>query len=191
MPIMFTGSKILFTDGGAVAMDENCCCTETPNPCDPYPSIVVSVTGASGSVSWCGVTWNFPGDSGKQYTVCPTQYEKGTSTGGSTVNWRHRWFNGNGIGLELFRRYLSYHGDSTFYTNLNFLNLPGITAKDIFAKSWQTNQSTAVTIDSTFDLGLISGEPLPQKTNYTITNAWFGSYDDGTYTYTWSRGSGW
>lgn len=209
MPIMFYNGKILFTDSGAVAMDPACCCTATTTTgliCagGTEPSIVLTITAPDGDlpISWCGKTWvkstETPGVdeaySGQPQEVCPVFYTKGVTSGSLTVNHIHRWANNNGVGLEMFRRYLSYYSSfSAFFTNVNFLALAGLgaTVKDVFAKSWQTTYATATVIDSTFNIGLISAEPLPQKTAYTLTNGFFGSYTTGNVTYAWAMGTNW
>lgn len=52
------------------------------NPCAPDPEMLLTVTGAAGTITWCGETWVLPGDSGVEKSVCPTTYgkQRGTNT---------------------------------------------------------------------------------------------------------------
>jgi len=112
----------LFTNGAGALLLNNtgqvatscCCATTTVNPCapDPYnpllpsPSIVVSVTGGSGTIDWCGKTWNLPSDNGVQQRVCPDFYILDINWNTSRGIYRETWVNlvTNYNKLSLIRR---------------------------------------------------------------------------------------
>ena len=50
-----------------------------PNPCVDEPEMLLTVTGTTGQVTWCGETWNLPTDSGVEKSVCPTEYVYATT----------------------------------------------------------------------------------------------------------------
>lgn len=76
-----TGAKIL-TEGNAIATAEACCCNQTPSTCpNSYPEILLTVTGTTGTISWGGLTWTLPAESGVEKISCPTCYHKGKQNG--------------------------------------------------------------------------------------------------------------
>lgn len=102
--------------GKPVAIVANPDCGAAPNPCDPDPEMLLTVTGASGTINWCGQTWNLPADSGVEKSVCPTSYSKGRFTvvyptipipGYKFWDAYHFWEYGIGGNSELWLR-LSY-----------------------------------------------------------------------------------
>jgi len=183
---IFSNGAGQILSNGALEVAASCCCaTTTVNPCAPDPSIVVSVTGGSGTINWCGETWNLPGDSGVEKTVCPTFYAQYTysTTIFHTVNARHQW---NNAGLQLQR---IYHKNYPAFSNSgsNVLVMQGLN-DTVF---WYGSNMTGNFVIAN-SLGLITISP-PGATlgAYLITNDFFGSHVISGVTYSWSRGQGW
>lgn len=159
------------------------------------PSMVLTVEGASGTISWCGETWNLPGDSGLQKEVCPSLYQF-VSTGGLYIsNWEKRITAKDG--LRLSAQFYSAFGTQEFRKvfwadqgagGLSFgpyTGSPPTFTVDIFS-------NTGGFTFSTFGLGLLSAPvQRPTKYNFAINNAQFGSYTYNSITYTWARGTNW
>ena len=92
-----TGGDILKLTGGSI--QGACCCggggcgntgcftvTGAANlTATTCPSMKLRVTGTTGTISWCGETWNLPGDSGLCKEVCPEYYRRGKRS--STATW--------------------------------------------------------------------------------------------------------
>ena len=185
-------------------------CKEGPtNPCDPDPSILLTVTGASGSVNWCGRTWNLPGDSGMQQYACPGFYDKNKGTSASTITGtittvsykkfaKENWiFTGNS-GLNLARGYqftsLKYYSPYSTIVNKygnagNTLYLAPVSLGSRFTWQYSFGWLTGLTTASLG--GLISGESRPTYSDGYLTNSYFGSFTSGGITYAWAKGAGW
>jgi len=180
--VQFYNGKVLFVDG-KVAMDPACCCT-TSNPCDPNPEMLLTVSGSSGTINWCGETWNLPGDSGVQKSVCPTDYKPAgvTTTYESVDLYSHHWYYNSS--LKLLRRVGIYNGTLTF-NGKNSLVINSV--NDYFGFFYNTLNSSSV------NLGVFtSGKPAsPTYSDDAINSDFFQSYTTGGVTYTWQKGAGW
>lgn len=170
--------KIIASPAGytGIATDAACCCDA--NPCDPNPEILLTVTGASGTVNWCGEQWTLPGDSGLQKSLCPTNYGKGTYAGG----FRHYWKKAiTYTGLYLGR---FVHSGSWRHS---------IRIQDTAFRGQNFRTSTAGTTSLySYYLSLLStASPSPTISNYDIPNNFFGSTTISGITYAWARGQGW
>ena len=187
--------------------------SEPTNPCDPDPEMLLTVTGASGTINWCGQTWNLPGDSGVEKSVCPTTYTKEPSgTYGFSHNSyfkKHSWAYANPAwdpSLSLNRRLnmrWNATGDGTprWTQNNNVLKFDPKTG----ASYQRDHRKQTLWTSGTFfsptkapntqtlysDLSLILGVAFATLNNYTLTDEYFGSYNDGGIVYSWAKGLGW
>ena len=160
------------------------------------PEMLVTVTGAAGSINWLGETWNLPGDSGLEKTVCPTTYFliKGTAFTGTYYYARHRWRFGTGNELDLYIRYQVGLFGSNWYrlTNFNWLTVKN--SKDVRSFSGVA-PSRPVPPTFTFtgysNINNILGVGPPYYDTYTLTNEFFGSHTISGITYSWAKGAGW
>jgi hypothetical protein len=161
----------------------------------------LQVTGSSGTINWCGKTWNLPGDSGLVQEVCPTFYRKGhvlygpanPSTGYKREIWQYGGYTGE---LSLRRA----HGVQTsgFYVSWRHrLFLKGGN-RDFF--HWRGYGSVRFPTPSPSytdlytDMGIITPNSPARGTWYDthyITDNYFGSHTTGGITYTWSKGTNW
>jgi hypothetical protein len=151
--------------------------TPTPlvNPCDPDPEVLLTVTGSSGTVSWCGETWNLPGDSGVQKSVCPTAYTLQT-TGTPYERWYYNTSQ-NSLGLYRKNSYAAY-----FRHQVKFR--PG--SGGAYAFDFRSKSSNSLNLNV-----LTTGSPTPTASDYRIADTFFGSYTASSITYAWARGLGW
>jgi len=81
-------------DGFMALPMRGCKGEEEVNPCDPDPEMLVTVSGATGTINWCGETWVLPGESGVEKSVCPETYtlDKGFTAPQYEVFWGwHEW----------------------------------------------------------------------------------------------------
>lgn len=170
-----------------------------PSTCaNDYPEVVLTVTGTTGTITWCGETWVLPGDSGVQKTVCPTTFWKQQEYQiDKDVRVQHIWKKAGQLSMS--RQYnLSYSSGSGWWaskdTCFNKVKFKG-SVTDSVLWSWYSSNFPLVggplTEYQYIYLSLISNEATVTYNNYLITNAFFGSYVDGTTTYTWERGNGW
>jgi hypothetical protein len=132
---------------------------------------LLTVTGSSGTVNWGGQTWNLPGDSGVQKSVCPTFYQLYTTGSSPQEYWQVS-------GLSLIRGLI--FGPGRQYIKWN--SYPHANATDAHSFYGFTQ----------YDLGVMtSGMPLPTASDYKIPNGFFGNYTTGGITFAWARGLGW
>jgi len=173
------------------------------NPCDPDAEMLLTVTGASGTVNWCGETWNLPTDSGVQKSVCPTSYGKGQYTQGTSpyTYWiaNHIWNYFGSSGLILYRNAETRKAGGSYVRtagNYFVISLRVVGALDKGIAQALTPQSTRPVAATTAFLGystiglLTSGDGA-EWTDYQLTNNFFGSYTTGGITYAWAKGQGW
>lgn len=152
------------------------------NPCTPDPEILCTVTGASGTINWCGETWNLPADSGVEKSVCPTTYITNQAAQVASNRWEYT------NDLNLKRKW--YITSSASTEELNFLQLT-YSLKD---QHFRRRASTAASWNTTSfyqDLNIIFGEAFPTYSDYLITDGYFGTHTAAGITYTWARGAGW
>jgi len=173
--VQFYNGKVLFVDG-KVAMDPACCCT-TSNPCDPNPEMLLTVSGSSGTINWCGETWNLPGDSGVQKSVCPTDYTKSVPTPSSVS---HRWVysKSGSTGLSLRRKFTG--------VGFNGIDLYPVASYAHFETAFSGTYYYAN--PTTWYPGL---GPIPTTNDFYLGNAFFTSITVSGVTYTWQKGAGW
>jgi hypothetical protein len=179
VPIL-NGTTLAFDD------NENCCCTAavanvcTGNTCSGSndPNMQLTVSGASGTVDWCGEIWNLPADSGDTRCVCPTTYNQFRSAVPTASN---RWAYGSS--LQMLRN--SYSGTFDQQNSLRLNPVGAVDSLDL----WRFYLST---VYSSFNaLGFISTVPFATYSDYLITNEYFGSHTTGGITYTWDKGINW
>jgi len=188
-------------------------CPPADSPCGPDPEMLLTVTGASGTINWCGVTWNLPAESGVEKSACPTFYvkERGNSQTPSYYAYysifyryaRHRWSVPGGTGLQLGLNYNvdDYTPPATNYWRMqyassrNYLRLRVLNESDyirFYAARPQTEPVMATTtITAGSDIGAITIEPNATYNSYNFGPAWFGAHVIGGITYAWAQGEGW
>jgi hypothetical protein len=214
MAFQLVDGKFLLVDG-KFAIHEDCCCGGSPcNNGDP--SINLTVTGDSGTITWCGETWNLPSDSGLTIPVCPTSYYKKKayvpSTGGNCPIWYgvERWAISSVNGLDLWREYAMYKKCTTNqYTALlgagghYFQNRLWLIPADLYESLDQVigfvvGAPGPRPIAPTYTYiqyngqGKITAVPLATYSGYRITDEYFGTYTNSAgIQFTWSRGQGW
>jgi len=73
------------------------------------PAMKLTVTGSTGTINWCGETWNLPGDSGTPIKVCSTYYRKSrlvpSTNPAGTYSAVNAWDFAGGTGLRIARKY--------------------------------------------------------------------------------------
>lgn len=206
---------VLMLDNGTLMKE--CCCGGSPSSCpDSDPEALLTVSGSSGTINWCGETWNLPADSGQTRTVCPTLYTQYQYTAtGLTPNgyraenvWAH--FVAGANRLTLRREYGIiptvnntgwYRGRGSTYNNLAQINLNAYTNGGEDKIYWSGNFSigdptrpvapTNTNLSYSY-LGILTvGEPIPYWNDYGITDSQFSTFTKAGITYTWARGNGW
>lgn len=204
MPIQENNPGLIArTIGGELLLFPACCASTPENPCGDVPEMLVTVTGSSGTINWCGETWNLPDDSGVEKSVCPTDYYldkiTGTDNGYSAIAAQERWTN---TGLGMTREYNFVFVGSNWYrvvfgafgNNKNQLTVKGYGDTILFKNSFAGQPSVPVpptyTSTGTPQLNLIVGVSAASAT-YRLTDAYFGSYTTGGVTYSWAKGQGW
>lgn len=185
--------------------------TVAPIACDD-PTMLLTVTGDSGTINWCGETWNLPADSGEQREVCPTSYNKGKGYTQTTTHPTlylvdrfqagHWWsFNSD---LNLYRNYNIvrpttgtnwYQPLPTYNMNRLQVKTAGFTDYSAFVHLFAPTPSRPISFSATStngsDLGFIGGVPGALYSDYELTNEFFGSTVNGGITYEWEKGAGW
>ena len=152
------------------------------------PSMLLTVTGTSGTVIWCGKTWNLPADSGEEREVCAT------SITGADTGHKLRW---GGFGVGRYKNsdvYTGYYGTYTYYRAGNSLLLSATIdgsstsiGRDQFLKNICFGPTYTY---STCDLSIACGNHIPTASDYTIPSAWLNnSYTHAGITFSWSKGS--
>jgi hypothetical protein len=168
-----------------------------------------TVTGASGTITWAGQTWNLPADSGLTKTICPDFYQEFRSENFNQFRASHRWRAGGAISNQLdmnrqayYRWYTFFGSFATWISARNFLNVHGDRDQQRFAGNKRPNVSVTST-NTTFNvLNQIIGEPValyattgaPTGTappDYFMTAAFFGTHIISGITYSWAKGAGW
>jgi len=211
-------------DHGLIVLDNNkeqvffpLCEGGETNPCDD-PEMLLTVTGTTGTINWCGETWNLPGDSGVQKSVCPTVYAlykytlnyAGSSYGSpwssNLIDCKHIWsFNFDSLRLE--RQYgrrddlLNSKMYKTFgqqiASSVDLNKAPSGSDQDFIAftpTQFGTPFPPPMNLSgwSSFPLGVLTtGAAPPRENDYKIHNGMFGSTTISGITYTWEKGLGW
>ena len=138
-----SGGGLLITTGGALA--KSCCCAApcTTATCQEEilnfaianitcPLMDLRVSGASGTITWCGETWNLPADSGKCKKVCPTFYKF------TKINRYQTYTN------YPCYRYNSTHTPSPSYISYTTFNVD----QHIFGEYWKHNNGIVMFRDA-------------------------------------------
>lgn len=198
---MTTGGSILRTDAGDIQGE--CCCGG--NPCDPDPSMVITVTAIDANlpVTWCGITWVKSTTSplgvndrysGQSAEVCPTFYNKSRSSYTTTMSrvrkfgaegWE--WGTANQHSLNMQRQFLEYlwAGSCTYAFNINQLFI----AQSYDSITFACGGNSPNTLKS--DLQLITAVSAATYSSYSLTAPYFSSHTVGGVTYAWEKGAGW
>lgn len=160
--------------------------------CD-YPTIIVSVTGNTSDVTWCGETWTSE-QSGESREICPSLYTRKAGTHEDTLyeppyiytEYTHYstnvWDDGSLKMRASKTTHTTFH-DAVQWGSGKSLEIGINNAKDHFVRLSLTQ---TLTLDS--DVGVL----VEAGWGGLISNGYFGSYtDDNGVTYSWSKGSGW
>ena len=183
------------------------------NPCDPNPEMLCTVTGASGTITWVGETWNLPGDSGVEKSVCPDHYRKERLSTRTTCpppggNAYHHWKKGTSFAYPTLGVSRTIYTKAIFGSLFDLRKNEAVHFEDGAGHKYDTyywtgnvscgtaNPYTAFPAGSTLyysSVGvLLTGvEPFWSAPGYLIRDAAFGSHVQGGITYTWARGAGW
>jgi hypothetical protein len=167
-------------------------CTGLYNGGSPAPSIALTVSGASGTITWCGKTWNLPSESGVKKCVCPVSWDKNKLTTGTSQYAYNRWEINNSAYDRL--RILRRNNVNTFQDyGLNVCAL-GVTNYGTFSFSDFVTFASGITGLSSINLGFIAPPTpsAPTLNDYQITDDFFGNYTHANgVTYQWERGDNW
>jgi len=145
-----------------------------------------AVTGCT--VSWFGhVFYN-----GQTIEVCPTDYtkEKNSFTGyfADPVAGDHYWQKLEGTDNLALSRHAA---DPTNYGNFSGQNRIQFGIGGAALLDRKDTIAGGFTV-STFDIGVLTaGIGMPAINNYSITDAFFGSFTTGGITYAWAKGIDW
>lgn len=158
--------------------------------------MVVSVTGASGTIDWLGKTWNLPADSGLPQEVCPTQYYNEQWSGSTYFQGGNGWNLTASLGQAALRIKRVYGNFPSVVYQLNQINVRDINNGGIntYDRNFFATYPGPVTTHYTQNaFGLVNSVPpaLPTFSEYQITDEFFGSYTIGGITYSWSKGTNW
>jgi hypothetical protein len=169
------------------------------------PSVRLTVTGPSGTINWCGETWNLPGDSGVEKSVCPTKYTRVNNMGPSSSRWNatHSWnFNTiNGLDLRIMYT-LRTNAVPPIFRRISFQIGGGANIKSVFLKGlsvlaggfWKGSGSARpipVSLVSTPTWTTLFSTMDQTFSSYDIGDDMFGSYTVGGITYSHARGFDW
>ena len=169
------------------------------NPClNNEPQMLVKVEGASGTINWCGQTWNLPADDGVVKSACPTQYfyENSNPFPGLYTSV-HEWsYNSD---LSLIRNYDVYYdaspGEWLISSISNQLVLISGTNSDAKHFTGAGSPTLPIPITGSYTtataLNMILSVGPATYTDYTITDDFFGSHTIGSIKYSWAKGAGW
>ena len=141
-------------------------------------SMGLTVTGSSGTINWCGETWNLPADSGVTKEVCPTNH---------TIQPGEERWNYNTTSLQLTMA-LGSLGDRAVINLGSYIDyISNVRRRSTYATASTWTQS--IYTPSTFRP--LSALPFPTVSNYRLTDDFFTSYTQGGITYSWQRGTNW
>jgi hypothetical protein len=163
-----------------------------PKDCSGDPDMILKVTADPGDfpITWCGETWTV-GESGTEKRVCPSNHSLLTGTTNYySQSWRHGAFGTADLQL---RRNVRINGFPDPYWT-HWMRLIGTLTDEQRGALQYTFTNT---INN--DLGIITGAPKPQVTDYrvgnstsnTALNPWFNNHSVGTTNYAWRRGDNW
>jgi hypothetical protein len=160
---------------------------------DADPEMVLTVTGSTGTITWCGETWVLPGESGDPKTVCPDIYNKGIYTAVSPGARQHRWqkagttanpdfFFSPVVSLSLHR-----YADAGPFRG-NKVELIGLISVISFVNAVPNGY-----VNPYFNTPPnANGFALPTVGDYDIPPEFFGSItSSNSVTYQWDKGNGW
>jgi hypothetical protein len=186
-----------------------------------WPTMILAVTGSSGTINWCGETWTLPGDSDVEKEVCPSLYHRGIGDKYTTTFYsppdivytpdQHWKINGQ---LSLARQYFARKAERYLPAQPSWLyqrgvfNTARLTVKgniDLVFHSLGYSSKRPIPVAFTYALnakvGLLATgyNPTQVKVNppttnsFEITDTSFGSYTDAIngVTYTWRKGEKW
>jgi len=175
-------------------------CGESAACPNGWPEILATVTGASGTITWCGETWILPDDSGETRSICPSTYRRVLYGGPTMYDALHTWeyrglVLGRFAGLRKFSTFTyGYYWLRYFSKNFNRLSVKWLAYSRRSFAARGTAIPLAPTATNTTGFGtlnLISGVAAPSYFDYSMDANFFGSYVSGGVTYSWAKGSGW
>jgi len=206
----FIGVQDVSGDEVAIAL----CAGSASNPCEPDAEMLLTVTGTTGTINWCGETWNLPADSGVEKSVCPTVYalyKYTNTTTGTTFNSRviscmHVWeYNYNSLRLqrEYARRddllankmFMAFGKPIKTWIALN--KAPTASSQDFIsftATGFGTPLPPPMNLSgaSSFPLGVLTtGASPPRSNDFEIHDGMFGNTTIAGVNYAWAKGQGW
>jgi hypothetical protein len=178
------------------------------NSCSPDPEVILAVTGASGSINWCGQTWNLPGDSGVDKIICPTDYVRQQNLQGTPTSvWQatHTWRYDTVNGLEIRLDYMCFDtGGTPGFDRPSFrfspagANVKSVLLKNLndfagglFSGSGSSRPVLPVFLVSSPDIAGVITAMGQTFNDYDISDDMFSTYILSGITYSWRRGGGW
>lgn len=163
------------------------------------PVMLITVTGATGTINWCGETWVLPADSGAEKSVCPTAYNILDATPNNpSYPYAHSkdqvWVYRIGFvnSLKIAHSYLNLYSttaDGFLYvvgdsgTN-RWYDYVGPPSPPPFTPTGSFNNTGALSVI------LNAAGPLSQSAAWFDNNL-FGSYTKTGITYSWAKGADW
>jgi hypothetical protein len=203
-------------DGHAVAMKFE---DEEPDPCPGQPKMLLTVTGTSGTINWCGETWVLPADSGVQKVVCPTTYYKdyfySPAKSASIADHVWRYDYGTPAHLLFRKQYSVYFGYTPYYWLRYNSAAAGNAVSIVLRDTGGIIGGDQIYFSNFYSLATVRNPPttpvLPASTIYAysalgiLTAGMYGtsysmyfendmlnnSYTDGGVTYSWTKGDDW
>jgi hypothetical protein len=177
------------------------------------PEMLLTVTGTSGTINWCGQTWSLPDDSGEEKSACPTYYLKNQTTRtyasppSQNLLANHIWRYGIAT-LALTRTYAADGAPAFNFYNIRYeqamvrvRNKTDNVIPTLGASPYGSSRPVPPPPGYAykFSAGVIAssannynGSAFPVSfSNYTLTAPFFGSYTTGGVTYAWAKGEGW
>jgi len=175
------------------------------NPCGPDPEMLLTVTGASGTVNWCGQTWNLPADSGVEKSACPGSHGIVQTSGLTPYSTFTYWLahetwkytaatSTNLVLINQYRVVGSLGGTSYLLSGCTqSIGVQGTLSNQVFLGSGSARPVAPLFTSRTTGINpvLLSGQAAPTYSNYKIPDGFFGSHTAGGITYTWAKGAGW
>jgi len=136
--------------------------------------MVLSISGTTGTIVWCGKTWNLPSDSGKKQEVCPTYYN--SAKDGKTWNC-------NSINRQLVMA--AVYDDPAFVGNRLIIGTGNGWYNSSHGTGWYGTNVTNLN-------SIIKYSPYPATYYPDLAS---GVNENtvilGSITYTWSKGTNW
>jgi hypothetical protein len=162
--------------------------------------MVLTVSGASGTINWCGETWNLPADSGDPRCVCPDSYTLTTRTTTGLASeglWEEEWRKSTTslsyYALKLRRWVQNYSVPPIQNVGNNQIDIfIGGYNRSTYSYNWQNMTGSTQTAGGGFAGIMIGG--VPEHGNpgtVRLENRFFTSKVISGITYEWEKGINW